>query len=51
MASNSHSCRNAQQASVRSNQPEKISVEITPTPTVIIPSQVPTLALAPILYT
>ena len=48
MASNSCSCRNAQQASARSNQPKKAIAEITLTPsTTNTPSQ--TLASAPAL--
>ena len=52
MASNSRSCRNAQQASAGSNQPEEVPVETTPTPsTASAPSQVPASAPAPALYT
>ena len=52
MASNSRSCKNAQQASARLNQPKEASVETTPTPsTVSASSQAAFSALAPALYT
>ena len=51
MASNSRSCRNAQQASARSNQPEKALVETTLTHnTATAPPQAPDLVPAPALY-
>ena len=52
MASNSHSCRNAQQALAGLNQPEETQVETTPTPsTASVPSQALASAPAPALYT
>ena len=52
MALNFRSCRNAQQASAGSNQPEEAPVETTPTPsTASAPSQVPASAPAPVLHT
>ena len=51
MASNSCSYRNAQQASARLNQPEKVPVEtILTLSTTSALSQVPASATAPALY-